>query len=222
MNKECIRITADKNEKPYMYFSQEGFWNVDAISQYPKATGYIVQEVYISNSTGIEVIDEKVHYFETWYVNKGVVDDFEEDNPDDSFRCGLEYMEADLLKASLGCVGEVIYDTKVYWIDEKDRLFSQVDGWKSRTVKYAAKLKSTWGENFDDIKKYIPRATRNFVHKVNFAEECIIKQSVVKLYEEKIKNKDEYVIVDLEDILLGSKYEHLIVDICKENDIPLY
>ena len=179
------------------------------------------REVEILNTTGINNVKEQLHYFEAWQVQDGQVTDFETDNHDDSFRCGNEGTESYFLKASLGHKGDVVIDAKVYWVDIADDIFVAVDAWKGRTVEYAGKLKSVWAKDFSDIKEFTPKTSRRFIHKVNFFEEDVIKQSIMQLYAEKIVMQDSDLIFYLEDILLGSEYEELIIDICKDAGISL-
>lgn len=216
----CIRITAEDNSKPYLFYEQSGYWNIEFISQKENASGYIVQEVKIINTTGIPNMDKVAHYYEAWCVSNGKCVDDEDDIPDDSFKCGSEDIKKQLIKLSLGKTGEIKYICKIYWIDETNTHFKIVDNWKERGVIYAAKLKSVWVNDCPQFAEVAPVCEREvFIHKVNFVDKEIIKDAIIDCYINRIKAKDELLQFDLMDILYNSPYENLIEEICIENNL---
>lgn len=216
---EYIRIVKEDNDKPYLFYKQSVYWNIEHISKHEKANGYIVQEVEISNSTKISDIDEYVHYYEAWLVKDGkcVYDD---DLPDDSFECGFEEIAHMMIAKSLGKTGEVKYACKIYWVDETDNHYSIVDKWEERGVRYAAQLKSVIASDCPEFADIEPVVIRDpFVHKVDFTDREIIKKSIVECYAVRINKQDEFLQCDLIDLLEGTPYVDLAKEICIENNL---
>ena len=186
----CIRIVKEDNSKPYLFYEQSGYWNVEFIAKKSGASGYIVQEVMIINTTTIPDIDERVHYYEAWRVVNGKCVD-EDDVPDDTFRCGFEEIKHWMLEKSLGKAGEVKYLCKIYWVDESDNHFKIVNSWKEREVRYAAKLKSILVANCTEFLDVDPVCEREpFIHKVDFVDKEIIKEFVNLQRVKSAKDRD--------------------------------
>lgn len=143
IDETCVKIVTYDNELPYLYYRFEVFWIVEKISQKPFASGYIVQEVEIINTTGIAHFDDYVHYYEAWLVKDGKCIN-EDSSPDDIFACGFEDIKEHLLKQSLGKTGKIEYRTKIYWIDKSDKNYETIENWKEGTVKQAGLLKSEY------------------------------------------------------------------------------
>lgn len=220
MNTDIFIITKEVNDEPYLYYLQEGYWNVEKISNRKKASGYIVQEVHISNNSGISNISMTNDYFEAWRVIDGQVEDYEKDNPDDTFRFGIEGMEKFLIKISIGHQGIIKYDTSVYWVEQNTELFSIVNSWKTRTIAQAGKLKSA---RFDEYCSYFLKISsvgkRSFEHKVAFEDRNTVSETLIRLYKKGLEGKDENVRYELEEILEGSIYGCLVDDICSRFDL---
>jgi hypothetical protein len=216
---ELFEITEEDNLKPYMFYRQAGYWNVENIAQESNASGYIVQEVETCCTFEFEGIKQHLHYLEAWRVVNGQTEDYEEDNPDDILRCGVDGAEKYCIKASFGKRGYMVYKTKVYWIAEEDSLFEIVDGWKERTVKEAAKLKSVLFEECVEFQRRGPVGKRIFIHLVDFCDSVSVRNSIVSLYEDQLKSKSEFVRYELEELLVNSEYKDLIDDICAEYGI---
>lgn len=216
MNSDIFIITHEVNDSPYLFYLHEGYWNVEKITNSKNASGYIVQEVHITNDSGIDELPVKVDYFEAWRVISGKVEDFEVDNPDDSFKFGMEGMEEYLIKISMGHKGIIKYNTYVYWIEENDELFYLVDSWKPRTIKQAGKLKSATFDDYSDVFNLTIIGERRFEHEVSFDDGNCIKDALIKLYEKRLKGKDEYIRYELEELFEDSMYSYLIDEICSE------
>lgn len=215
----CIYITEEDNSKPYLYYIQAGYWNVKAIAKKQAACGYIVQEVIIINTTGILCIDKIEHYYEAWRVTNGRCEEYEDDNPDDTFRCGIAEMKDEMIKMSLGKSGVVKYECNVYWIDENDYHFDIVDTWQERTVNYAAKLKSIWADQCTELEDMKPIYEREFIHSVHFMEKDIIKEAIAECYEKQINGKDDLLQYKLIELLGNTKYEDLAKEICSDYNL---
>lgn len=217
----CIRIVKEDNSKPYLFYEQSGYWNIEFIAKKNNASGYIVQEVELINTTTIPDIDECVRYYEAWRVVNGKCADDEKNIPDDTFGCGFEGIENLMLQKSLGKVGEVKYICRIYWIDEADDHFEIVNSWKEGGVVYADKLKSVLVKDcpkFADMKPVCDRDI--FVHRVNFVDRQTVKEAIIDCYSVRIKNQDELLQCDLAEILDGTIYEDLVKEICVENKLP--
>lgn len=220
IDETCVKIVTYDNELPYLYYRFEVFWIVEKISQKPFASGYIVQEVEIINTTGIAHFDDYVHYYEAWLVKDGKCIN-EDSSPDDIFACGFEDIKEHLLKQSLGKTGKIEYRTKIYWIDKSDKNYETIENWKEGTVKQAGLLKSEYYDSCNDFSPIAPICERPlFVHKVNFAETNVIKQALIELFKSRVDEKDEFLQYDLEDLLYQTPYAELTREICVENKLP--
>lgn len=216
---EYIRIVKENNGEPYLFYQQSVNWNIERISKQEKANGYIVQEVEITNSTGIPDIDEYIHYYEAWLVKDGkcVYDD---DLPDDSFRGGYEEVRDMMIGKSLGKTGEVKYTCKIYWVDKTDKHYNIVDKWEENSVVHAGKLKAVLASDCPEFADIEPVVIRDpFVHKVDFTDKEIIKKSIVECYAVRINKEDEFLQCDLVDLLEGTPYVDLAKEICIENNL---
>ena len=141
---KCYRLA----EKDYMNFDgyqHRIFWNVEAIANKPKACGYIVQKVD-ANTTSPQIIMEKRPYYEAWHVVDGSTGN---SGYDDQF--WAQWLDKG---------GKATYQTKVYWIDKEDELYSIVNGWKRGMVKMACDLPSAY--EFHEIESRTPVCTRCF------------------------------------------------------------
>lgn len=169
--------------KPYAQFHLGIKWNVNAISGYENANGFIVQHVNIVAPlflNGYQIND----YYEAWSVYNGeIVYDCKSDYMEDDYFQSPQYPDAQVsLSDSIGKKGKIIYHTSVYWIDKKDKLYKIVKLWPSDNYfcPWGNQLKGTTEcPELDELQPLFKRS--DFIHEFDFTDDGIIMKCFLEV-----------------------------------------
>lgn len=203
-------IVCEINDLPYAAFCQKIKWNVLAIAGYEKACGYIIQMVHYTDTTGVTRIFDD--YYEAWPVQDGVCEHADKYEYDDNF--SFDGDPSRPVKESIGKVGCIRYETKVYWIDKTDSLYDVINSWKEREVLMAGNLKSKYAKECTALTSATPRFLRKFEHRFDCRLDSDVEAALRYAYATRIKRKDSTLREFLSDLLADTNYRHLVGKIC--------
>ena len=213
---EYYKIINNQTDSAFAYYNFSIKWNIENILKNNQKNGFLVQEVIFTNTTEINVTQKKEDneyncYYEAWEIKNRIAIETRQDESDDTFSCFNEYDILSYLAISLGKIGEIKYETKVYWIDEKDKLYDEIKNWNRETVPMANGLKSIYKRDFSKLKTYTPIFERpNFVHKINFKDKNTILDTIRNIFKVRIKNKDESFLNELKNEFKDTDYKDII------------
>jgi hypothetical protein len=141
MNSKILHKVREDVHEQYMACAQYVDWDVRGFSNDESINAFIVQEVILQ-----QIIDEEqckpYHYYEAWDVIGGECTKEGSDVSHDLFCIGHPYDSGEEIQKSIGHKGEVIFYSKVYWIEESNELYDIVLRWPIDQVKYARGLKA--------------------------------------------------------------------------------
>ena len=181
MNSKILHKVREDVHEQYMACAQYVDWDVRGFSNDESINAFIVQEVILQ-----QIIDEEqckpYHYYEAWDVIGGECTKEGSDVSHDLFCIGHPYDSGEEIQKSIGHKGEVIFYSKVYWIEESNELYDIVLRWPIDQVKYARGLKAV--QCTPIIEKYfknIPYYNREeFRHTWKFDDPEIIYETVMQ------------------------------------------
>lgn len=222
MKDDYYSVVIDMTSSKSAFYMYGINWVPDRIVDEGDKDGYIVQKVKFKNNSNLEITKNNikdVEYLEAWKVqNKKVIRNINDDC-DDLFSCGSQYDMISWIIKSLGENGYVEYITEVYWIDIKNPLYRFVDSWEesSNSNRLANGLKSILYSDCKSIWNVKPKFVRDkFIHKINFSEEKIIKEEILKFCNN-WPNKKDFEKSILDELPNESKYRKMIVEMFKKS-----
>lgn len=211
-----FEIINEDNDKDYCYYLLEINWIPENIITDFCDTGFIIQKVNLINDTSIKEI-KNITYYEAWEVKNKKIIKSNESISDDSFKY-LDFDNIDeIIKDSLGKIGAITYETEVYWISKNNILYPSIAKWKYGDVVEAGTLKSILASKYHLLDDEIPVFKRKFTHNVIFQDYNKVKECILDLYSDMIKEKDQNLNKKLHKILKNTDYAYIIDEINNEN-----
>jgi hypothetical protein len=212
--KKYFDVISESNDKLYCYYLLSINWIPKNIINDHCNDGYIVQKVNLTNDTGIKEI-KNISYYEAWQVQDKKVIKNNHELSDDTYRYLNINNIDEILKDSLGKVGNISYEAEVYWVSKNNILYDEINSWKYGDVVEAGSLKSILASKCSSFDNISPLFVRDkFIHKVSFKDYDTVRDNFIDIYKDRIIKKDTKLKKELYKILKNTDYSNIIKDIC--------
>lgn len=198
---EYYETIDEENHFPFAYYLWQIKWIPSKIINDGCMNGYIVQNVKIINEAKVNGVDD-IEYYEAWEVCNGQCKNNNGTSFDDEFKYTNFNGELRFCIAnSIGKKGKIKYQTKLYWISQKNDLYREVKNWKEGTIIQAGNLKSILAKDCLNIDFGSFIDERNFIHEVDFKDKNVIKESIKELFSILNNDKNYFAISSIKEEL---------------------